>query len=675
MRMSKRAWCISVLLFCAGCWLSVQAEQVLTYPDLVRRITDLEQLAVLPEPGEKCLQWSSYDRASKYEDGHYLAWDANGDHNGCLRKEGDLEVWGEMEGPGCIWRIWSAAPGEGHVKIYIDGFSVPAVDLPFTEYFNCTQTPFNYSELNHVVAKGWNCYVPIPFQKSCRIVAEPGWGSYYHVTYSLYDQETRVPSFSRDLDPDSLLALMNANETLKSRGVKPVYAENRKEGILDADLAPGDCLTVAKLKGPRAITALRVKIKLDADEEIVRNTLRELILRITWDDDKEPAVWVPIGDFFGTAPGANEYRSLPSGLIDQEWYSYWYMPFEKSAKVEVINEGTRSQVVFIRVEHSALTRPVEKLGRFHAKWHRDAFLPESPERKIDWPMLITEGQGRFCGVMLHVWNPKGSWWGEGDEKFFVDGEPFPSTFGTGSEDYFGYAWCDPTLFQHGLHNQTLCTKNKGHISVNRWHIADNIPFQTRFEGYIEKYFPNDRPTLYAATVYWYLAPGGKDPYQVVPAEERLGYWYPLVSNGVKGAVEGESLKVVSCTGGQCTVQDMSGFTEGEWSRDEHLWWRDAKEGQKLTVEFNVEKTQIYLVRLAMTKAPDYGIFQVYLDGHKAGEPIDLYDKVVTSTGPMELTVLSLKKGKHHLTFELVGNNPKSIPSHMLGLDYILLENE
>ncbi len=675
MRMSKRVWCVSVLLFCAGYWLCVQAEQVLTYPDLVKRITDLEQLSVLPTPGEKCLQWSSYDRASKYEDGYYLAWDANGDNNGCLRKEGDLEVWGEMEGPGCIWRIWSAAPGEGHVKIYIDGFSVPAVDLPFAEYFNCTQIPFNYSELNHVVAKGWNCYVPIPFQKSCKIVAEPGWGSYYHITYSLYDTGTRVPSFCRDLDPDSLLALMNANETLKSRGVKPVYAENKKEGILDVNLAPGDCLTVARLKGPRAITALRAKIKLDADEEIVRNTLRELILRITWDDDKEPAIWVPIGDFFGTAPGANEYRSLTCGLIDQEWYSYWYMPFEKSAKVEILNEGNSSQVVFIRVEHSALTRPIEKLGRFHAKWHRDVFLPESPERQIDWPLLITEGRGRFCGVMLHVWNPKGSWWGEGDEKFFVDGEPFPSTFGTGSEDYFGYAWCDPVLFQHGLHNQTLCTKNKGHVSVNRWHIADNIPFQTQFQGYIEKYFPNDRPTLYAATAYWYQVPGGKDPYQAVPVEERRGYWYPLVSNGVKGAIEGESLKVVSCTGGQCTVQDMSGFTEGEWSRDEHLWWRDAKEGQKLTVEFQVEKTQNYFVRLALTKAPDYGIFQVYLDGQKIGEPIDLYDPVVTSTGPMMMTVSELKKGKHHLTFEYVDNNPKSIPNHMFGLDYIFLETE
>ena len=62
-------------------------------------------------------------------------------------------------------------------------------------------------------------------------------------------------------------------------------------------------------------------------------------------------------------------------------------------------------------------------------------------------MLQTEGRGRFCGVMLHVWNPRGGWWGEGDEKFFVDGEKFPSTIGTGSEDYFGYAWCNPHLFQ------------------------------------------------------------------------------------------------------------------------------------------------------------------------------------------------------------------------------------
>ena len=97
----------------------------------------------------------------------------------------------------------------------------------------------------------------------------------------------------------------------------------------------------------------------------------------------------------------------------------------------------------LEIAHAPLPQPFEQLGHFHAKWHRDAFLPRGPERELDWTMLKTEGRGRFCGVMLHVWNPRGGWWGEGDEKFFVDGEKFPSTIGTGSEDYFGYAWCDP----------------------------------------------------------------------------------------------------------------------------------------------------------------------------------------------------------------------------------------
>ncbi len=95
----------------------------MTYIDLIHRLTDLEHLATLPPPGEKTAQFSSYDRASRYDEstGKYIHWDANGDNNGIIRKEGDKEVLAEMEGPGCIWRIWSAAPKQGHVRIYLDG--------------------------------------------------------------------------------------------------------------------------------------------------------------------------------------------------------------------------------------------------------------------------------------------------------------------------------------------------------------------------------------------------------------------------------------------------------------------------------------------------------------------------------------------------------------------------
>ena len=99
------------------------AQQELTYIDLVKRLTDLEQLAVTPAPGEQCVQWSSYDRKSSYDaaTGKYVGWDANGDNDGIIRKEGDKQVLAEMEGPGCIWRIWSATPKNGHVRIYLDG--------------------------------------------------------------------------------------------------------------------------------------------------------------------------------------------------------------------------------------------------------------------------------------------------------------------------------------------------------------------------------------------------------------------------------------------------------------------------------------------------------------------------------------------------------------------------
>ena len=141
--------------------------------------------------------------------------------------------------------------------------------------------------------------------------------------------------------------------------------------------------------------------------------------------------------------------------------------------------------------------------------------------------------------MLHVWNPRGGWWGEGDEKFFVDGEKFPSTFGTGSEDYFGYAWGNAHLFQQPYHCQTMTQDNRGHQSLLRWHITDNVPFSTSFEGCIEKYFGNqERGTLYACLACWYLAPDGIDPYEPVPVDKRHGYY-------VKPEVTVAGLKVLN----------------------------------------------------------------------------------------------------------------------------------
>jgi hypothetical protein len=254
----------------------------------------------------------------------------------------------------------------------------------------------------------------------------------------------------------------------------------------------------------------------------------------------------------------------------------------------------------------------------------------------------------------------------------VDGEKFPSTIGTGSEDYFGYAWCNPSLFQNAYHNQTRNDgNNKGHVSVNRWHIADQIPFHTSFAGDIEKYYPNAKPTLYASTAYWYLAPGGNDPYAPVPLAERTGYYVQPVYKKIPGVIEGEQMKIISKTAGNPHEQDMTPWGE-KWSHDAQLWWIDARPGDKLELTLPVEKAGKYELAARLTRAPDYGIVQLLLKGEKLGEPIDLYDLRVVTTAEIKLGTHELAAGEHKLTVEITGASESAAKRYMFGLDYLKL---
>jgi hypothetical protein len=647
-------------------------SQVLTYVDLVHRLTDLEHLATVPAPGEKTAQFSSYDRASRYDEatGKYIRWDANGDGDGFIRKEDGKFVLAEMTGPGCLWRIWSPAPKAGHVRIYLDGDTNPAVDLPFAEYFSGKQAPFTRPAIVHIVSQGCNNYTPIPFQKSCKIVADENWGAYYHFGYTTFPPGTQVPTFKRELSPAENAALDEADTILNHCGPREFpngHSSSSAEGLLAGNGSSG-----TEPGGSGAINCIRVKFDpplTPAD----RDLLREISIQIQWDGESSLSVWSPLGDFFGTAPGANVYRSLPCGYTEDGWfYANWFMPFTNGAKIQFVNEGSNPHKLKYEISSEEIKGDWSRYARFHAKWHRDEFLPAEPERQIDWPLLKTTGAGRFVGVMLHVWNPRGGWWGEGDEKFFVDGEKFPSTFGTGSEDYFGYAWSSPVLFNHAYHNQTYNDGNsKGHISVNRWHISDQVPFEKQFEAGLEKYFANDRPTRYAATVFWYLAPGGGDLYSPVPVAERTNYFAQPAAKKIPGTLEGEELKILAHSGGNPQVQDMTPWGES-WSNDAQLWWTDAKPGDKLELGLPVAKAGKYQVLAQLTKAVDYGIVQFWLDGERLGQPIDLFHDGVVPTGELGLGARALSAGDHKLTVEITGANPLAVKSFMFGLDYVKL---
>ena len=651
---------------------TVRAETTLSYAELVHRMTNLARLAELPDEGEKCGQCSSYDRASRYDEktGKYVNWSANGDGNGIIRTEGDRVVMAEMKGPGCIWRIWSAAAGKGHVKIFLDDQPEPVVDLPFIDYFDGQHAPFQYPALSYNMTKtgsaGQNLYMPIPYRKSCKVVADKGWGAYYHFTYATYPQGTNLPTFSTELARQNAELLKAADRFLaEGLGTDPAGKRAGQETLVQSvRVAPGETARVARLDGPRAISAFWAKTSFSDRADQIAG-LRKMALRITWDGQSKPAVWCPLGDFFGTAPGVNLYKTLMTGMTDRGYYSYWYMPFARSAVMELVNEDTVPREVQFEITHAPLGRPFAGLGYFHTKWHRDT-VELLADRWPDWAMLQTQGRGRFCGVMLHVWNPRGGWWGEGDEKFFVDREKFPSTFGTGSEDYFGYAWCNPHLFQQPYHAQTMTQQNRGHQSVLRWHIVDNVPFQKSFEGCIEKYFKNDRGTLYACTARWYLAPEGVDPYDSLPVQQRDGYYVksPLVIAG---------FKVLGEPHGETQLQKMDHYRSGKWTNDEQLWWTGARPGDQLDLALPVVRRGKYQVSVHLTKARDYGIVQFLVDDKEAGEPIDLYHPQVIAFGPVLLGTYDQADGPHKLTVKILGANPQAVKSYMVGIDRLDLQ--
>jgi hypothetical protein len=659
--------------------LAANAAPTLTYADLTRHLWDPEIVARLPLDGEKGAEFSSYDRASRLNSktGHYENWGANEDQMGVLRMEGEDSVFAEMKGPGCIWRIWSAAPKEGHVRVIIDGRT--AIDLPFTSYFDGKTAPFNRPHLVYTASRGENNYTPIPYQHSCRIVASPGWGGFYQVSYTTFPRGTRVPSFTMDGVDNA--ALDEANAKFGARGENPQPRVTDRNYFQGVDLAGGNSEVVAKIDGPMAISEFKAKIANLPAAPDDQKLLRDLAIKITWDDDKQPAVWAPFGDFFGTAPGANTFQSLMSGLkADGTWYSYWYMPFAKSAKIEFVNESDATVHVDFNITTTKLDRPIADYGRFHAKWHRDAFLPTDLDRTIDWTILQTQGRGRYVGTMLHIWSRDVGWWGEGDEKFFIDGEKFPSSFGTGSEDYFGYAWCDFHLFDQAMHGQSRAQEgNNGHTSVHRWQVADNVPFQKSFDGSIEKYFANTRPTLYAATAYWYLAPGGTDDYAPVPAAQRDNYWnapeeampWPAGWDGL----DASSFEVRASNGGRHGPFITDEFAK-DWAPDlsRHVaFWINATQGD--TIEYKVHWLRWpagkYDFRLHFIKRPDGGIVQVYWNGIKVGAPIDLYAAALT---PFDFDLgtanAATNPGIQLLKFEVIGKNPAAKPGHSTALESV-----
>jgi hypothetical protein len=590
-------------------------------------------------------------------------------------------VLADMDGPGCVVRVWSANPNDaGNLRIYLDEATEPVIDAPLqallagkwqTETDGKTWTPFP-DPIACERARGFNLYFPIAYQKHCKITVDKS-DIYYHVDYRTYPKGTEVETFSLGALAKASQHLATAREGCRlpvPRRATEVLATRGDVRHLEPD---GEMRLT--LEGPGAITCLTLDGKGADDAE----ALRSLVLIGTFDGADRPQIWCPAGDFFASSPGINPYHSLPfdvsrndDGPCLQAW---WPMPFEKSAEWKVRNLGRKEYQVGLHVVLSK--HPwTDRSMHFHARW-RTGTINTRPFR--DWTYCDLTGQGVFVGDMLSVFNPSPAWWGEGDEKIYVDGERFPSWFGTGSEDYYAYAWSDPTPYQHAYHNQTRCDGpgNRGHTSVNRFHVLDAIPFTKsfRFDMEVWHWAPNIDVT-YAATSYWYAKPGATDDFK--EPDPKVLQTIPELPPPYKvaGALEGEKLKILDKSGNfDVGPQDMAPFPDGKWSGDSQLWVRPPRKGEWVDLELPVAADGRYHVVVYLTKARDYGVLQFSLDGKPLGKPIDCFHAdTVVSTGPVDLGEVEVKKGAVTLRGEVVGTNEKSDGlRYMWGLDCVVLK--
>ena len=487
------------------------------YTDIVARMLDPKFLCT-PGGGERSIEFSSYDRASRYDNGEYKGWYANGDGTGCIEfLEDGGTVMAQVDGPGYISHMWAATSKEGAVKIYIDGEDSPAFDLPFCDYFNGNAFPF--SRMCYGAARGFNCYVPITFAKSLKIVAYGDWGKYYQFHVTTLPADAQVESVRFPLTADQCSALQKVNDHLSSKlGTNPLGCED----------APFERFTVSRaqpaihsIHSAGAISGLLVKIP--ALDTLENNSceavtmLKNLLIRIRWDGEDIPSVNVPLGDFFGTCYGIGGVKTLLYGVReDKTFYSYFYMPFRSGAQIEILSLLPEETNIELSVNVLPIDPKLTETLYFNAFFTKGKYS-DVFGRFPDHVFLKTEGKGRFVGLNLHVSKitdqrlstgmPGFYWWGEGDEKFFVDEEKFPSWFGTGTEDFFGYAWCSATLFSEAYHAQAYCyggSQGRGNRSLTRLLMLESIPFEEEFEGCLEKYYPAEI-VKYGYTPYFYAA--------------------------------------------------------------------------------------------------------------------------------------------------------------------------
>src|ERR1700691_4246820 len=305
-------------------------------------------------------------------------------------------------------------------------------------------------------------------------------------------------------------------------------------------IEPGQSLPLLDVKGSGRITHVWFTIDSPSKEH-----LRELVLRMTWDDAARPAIECPIGDFF--AQGHAKYVEFQSAAVVVGSHAalncYWPMPFNKHAVITVANEGEkRVGNFYYNIDYRVGEESQADARYFHTQYR--TWFP-APVGK---PLTIceTKGAGHFVGTFISVMANSDGWWGEGNDNWYVDGSEKPVISGTGSEDYFCGAWDFGKAFWNPYFgvlyydNETKGGEKRGILNTcYRWHIQDPVPFKQSLLFTLEhgrQGWDEDRKPLrnhYTTVGFFYLDnPEGDGP--ALPAfKDRVPALLPLPDSQAK----------------------------------------------------------------------------------------------------------------------------------------------
>jgi D-arabinan exo alpha-(1,3)/(1,5)-arabinofuranosidase (non-reducing end) len=443
-------------------------------------------------------------------------------------------------------------------------------------------------------------------------------------------------------------------------------------------LPPGETRVLMDAKGPGVITHIWMTFLAPEPHPWAKEgsaNHQEMLLRIYWDASERPGVEAPVGDFFANGFGRrSEVISLPVIVEDADSYNcFWHMPFRKSARVEIVNQSEKQvSLLYYNIDWIKKDSLPQDTPYFYAQYRQEYPVQNGK----DYVILETEGKGHYAGTFLSVRTRSPSWFGEGDEKIYIDGETKASIWGTGTEDYFLSAWGlkitgtpyfgVPYFDQWGIVG--------GHTSAYRWHVQDPFVFNKSIKFTIEHYgwmSPDENPEYkshswnereddYASVAFWYQtgkptfkarAPHAKE--RKLPNLDRIIAARNFTDKKYHGV-------------GDAKIQQLSNiYPEGH-----QIYMPQTQENAWLEIPFEIKKKEPLRLLLNLTRSYDFGKYQAYLNGVKLGSAMDLYNKEVASR---EYHLLDFwpDPGTYTLRLECVDKNPLS-QGYYLGIESVRL---